>query len=80
MHRVTPVEGGITRILMVLAYTSAPGVSLSESARMNVFWAAVVIRPEALVHGSELKTPSQGFRVTMNLDQEPCTNASERTG
>lgn len=37
MHRVTPVEGGITRILVVLAYNSAPGVSLSESARMTFF-------------------------------------------
>ncbi|OFX00564.1 MAG: arpA protein [Alphaproteobacteria bacterium RIFCSPHIGHO2_12_FULL_63_12] len=37
MHRVTPVEGGRTRMLAVLAYNSKPGVSLSESARMTFY-------------------------------------------
>jgi len=37
MHQVTPVEGGIARILVVLAYNSEPGLSLSESARMTFF-------------------------------------------
>ncbi len=37
MHRVTPVVGGRTRILVVLAYNAEPGVSLSESARMTFY-------------------------------------------
>jgi hypothetical protein len=37
MHRVTPVIGDTTRILVVLAYNSEPGISLSESARMTFF-------------------------------------------
>lgn len=37
MHRVTPVEGNVTRMLVVLAYNSAPGISLSESARMTFY-------------------------------------------
>lgn len=37
MHRVTPVKGDTTRILVVLAYNSEPDVSLSESARMTFF-------------------------------------------
>ncbi|MEO2014663.1 MAG: 2OG-Fe(II) oxygenase [Fuerstiella sp.] len=37
MHRVTPVKGSVARILVVLAYNSAPGLSLSESARMTFF-------------------------------------------
>lgn len=37
MHRVTPVEGGRTRVLAVLAYNTEPGVSLSESARMTFY-------------------------------------------
>jgi hypothetical protein len=37
MHRVTPVERERTRMLAVLAYNSAPGVSLSESARMTFY-------------------------------------------
>ena len=37
MHRVTPVKGDRTRMLVVLAYNSEPGVSLSESARMTFF-------------------------------------------
>jgi predicted 2-oxoglutarate/Fe(II)-dependent dioxygenase YbiX len=40
MHRVTPVAGGHTRILAVLAYNTKPGVSLSESAR-RTFMAAL---------------------------------------
>jgi len=34
MHRVTPVAGERTRMLVVLAYNAAPGVYLSEEARM----------------------------------------------
>ena len=37
IHRVTPVEGEITRILAVLAYNSEPNVSLSETSRMTFY-------------------------------------------
>jgi hypothetical protein len=37
MHRVTPVKGGRTRMLVVLAYNSKAGISLSESARMTFY-------------------------------------------
>lgn len=37
MHRVTPVKGKRTRMLVVLAYNTEPDVSLSESARMTFF-------------------------------------------
>ena len=37
MHRVTPTEGDRTRILVVFAYNSDPGIALSESARMTFF-------------------------------------------
>lgn len=37
MHRVTPAKGKRTRMLVVLAYNSAPGIALSESARMTFF-------------------------------------------
>ena len=37
MHRVTPVIGSRTRMLVVLAYNTEPGVALSESARMTFF-------------------------------------------
>jgi hypothetical protein len=37
LHRVTPVEGDRTRILVVLAYNTEPGLSLSEAARMTFF-------------------------------------------
>ncbi len=37
MHRVTPVEGDRTRMLVVLAYNAEPGISLSESARMTFY-------------------------------------------
>ena len=37
LHRVTPVKGGKTRMLVVFAYNTEPGVSLSESARMTFF-------------------------------------------
>lgn len=37
LHRVTPVEGNITRMLVVLAYNSQPGIALSESARMTFY-------------------------------------------
>ena len=36
-HRVTPNETDTTRILAVLAYNNAPGVELSESARMTFY-------------------------------------------
>ncbi len=32
IHRVTPTEGGTTRLLVVFAYNDQPGVALSESA------------------------------------------------
>jgi len=37
MHRVTPTIGKRTRILVVLAYNAAPGIALSEAARMTFF-------------------------------------------
>jgi predicted 2-oxoglutarate/Fe(II)-dependent dioxygenase YbiX len=37
MHRVTPVVGGPTRILAVLAYNIQPEVSLSESVRRTFY-------------------------------------------
>jgi len=37
MHRVTPTIGKITRMLVVLAYNSEPGIALSESARMTFY-------------------------------------------
>ncbi len=37
MHRVTPVEGEQTRMLVVLAYNTEPDVLLSESARMTFY-------------------------------------------
>jgi hypothetical protein len=37
MHRVTPVSGSCTRMLVVLAYNTEPGISLAESARMTFY-------------------------------------------
>ena len=37
MHRVTPVSGSITRIMVVLAYNNKPNIPLSETARMTFF-------------------------------------------
>jgi len=37
IHRVTPVLGETTRVLVVLAYNSEPGIALSESARMTFY-------------------------------------------
>ncbi len=37
LHRVTPTIGDVCRMLVVLAYNSEPGVSLSESARMTFY-------------------------------------------
>lgn len=37
MHRVTPAKGSRTRMLVVLAYNTEPGISLSESARMTFY-------------------------------------------
>jgi len=37
MHRVTPVKGQRKRMLVVLAYNTEPGISLSESARMTFY-------------------------------------------
>jgi hypothetical protein len=37
MHRVTPTEGDVTRMLVVLAYNAQPGIALSESARMTFY-------------------------------------------
>ena len=37
LHRVTPTAGNRTRLLVVLAYNDAPGVSLSEGARMTFY-------------------------------------------
>ncbi|MEM8505455.1 MAG: 2OG-Fe(II) oxygenase [Cyanobacteria bacterium P01_D01_bin.1] len=37
IHRVTPVVGDRTRMLVVLAFNTEPGISLSESARLTFF-------------------------------------------
>lgn len=37
LHRVTPTEGGTTRLLTVFAYNDEPGVKLSDSALMTFF-------------------------------------------
>ena len=37
MHRVTPVKGNRTRMLVVLAYNTERSISLSESARMAFY-------------------------------------------
>jgi hypothetical protein len=37
IHRVAPVEGARTRMLVVLAYNTQPGISLSEAARMTFY-------------------------------------------
>ena len=37
IHRVSPNESDTTRMLAVLAYNNAPGVALSESARMTFY-------------------------------------------
>ena len=37
MHRVTPNEADLTRMLVVLAYNSQPDIDLSESARMTFY-------------------------------------------
>jgi hypothetical protein len=37
IHRVTPTVGDRTRMLVVLAYNTEPGKSLSESARMTFY-------------------------------------------
>lgn len=37
MHRVTPVMGTRTRLLVVLAYNTEPNIELSESARMTFY-------------------------------------------
>ena len=37
IHRVAPVEGQRTRMLVVLAYNSKPGISLDETARMTFY-------------------------------------------
>ena len=37
MHRVTPNKGKRDRILVVLAYNTKPGISLSEEARLTFY-------------------------------------------
>ena len=37
IHRVTPVAGDITRVLVVFAYNTEPGIALSESARKTFY-------------------------------------------
>ncbi len=37
LHRVTPTEGNVTRMLVVFAYNDQPGVALSESALMTFY-------------------------------------------
>lgn len=37
IHRVTPTQGKVTRMLAVLAYNSQPGIALSEAARKTFY-------------------------------------------
>jgi len=37
LHRVTPTIGDVTRMLVVLAYNTEPGIALSESARQTFY-------------------------------------------
>ena len=37
IHRVTPTIGDTTRMLVVRAYNTEPGIALSESARMTFY-------------------------------------------
>ncbi|CNK65869.1 HalD/BesD family halogenase [Yersinia aleksiciae] len=37
IHRVTPTQGDITRMLVVLAYNAQPDIALSETARMTFY-------------------------------------------
>lgn len=37
IHRVSPTEGDITRMLVVLAYNNQPNVALSETARLTFY-------------------------------------------
>lgn len=37
LHRVTPTQGDTTRMLVVLAYNTQPGIALSESARQTFY-------------------------------------------
>ena len=37
LHRVTPTIGDTTRMLVVLAYNTEPGIALSESARQTFY-------------------------------------------
>jgi predicted 2-oxoglutarate/Fe(II)-dependent dioxygenase YbiX len=37
LHRVAPVTGTRTRMLVVLAYNAEPGIALSESARLTFY-------------------------------------------
>ena len=37
LHRVTPTEGSTTRILVVFAFNSEPGIALSDSARATFY-------------------------------------------
>lgn len=37
IHRVTPTIGGHTRMLVVLAYNSEPGIAISQSASMTFY-------------------------------------------
>ncbi len=37
LHRVTPVQGELNRIQVVLAYNTEPGIPLSEQARMTFY-------------------------------------------
>ncbi|MCB5300899.1 HalD/BesD family halogenase [Yersinia bercovieri] len=37
IHRVTPTQGDITRMLVVLAYNAQPNIALSETARVTFY-------------------------------------------
>lgn len=37
LHRVTPTEGAVTRLLVVFAYNERPGVQLSDSAKETFY-------------------------------------------
>ena len=37
IHRITPTEGSVTRMLVVFAFNEQPGIGLSESALMTFY-------------------------------------------
>lgn len=65
MHRVTTVEGERTRMLVVLAYNSEPGISLSESARMNFYTMGNHVAPLRLANDTSAPKTAEEQEITL---------------